>query len=191
MTRHSTAADKELPEDLPQVLWAADRVWVRRGGHTPPLAPLSSTMAPKPSSSSASATSGSSWVTGRTTSPLPASSPAPAAPQSPWRHHPGMASRSGNCPPRRPCASASTSRPRHRQRQLTLEPFFLPRLPGFFARPGEASSSHYPQRNRGPPAWQQDYTIFGASRNREAGGSSLGTPGKGCLRPSSQHESSE
>jgi hypothetical protein len=40
MTRHNTAADKELPEDLPQELWAADRVWVRRGGHAPPLAPL-------------------------------------------------------------------------------------------------------------------------------------------------------
>ncbi len=40
MTRHNTAADKELPEDLPQELWAADLVWVRRGGHVPPLAPL-------------------------------------------------------------------------------------------------------------------------------------------------------
>jgi hypothetical protein len=40
MTRHNTAADKELPEDLPQELWAEDRVWVHRGGHAPPLAPL-------------------------------------------------------------------------------------------------------------------------------------------------------
>jgi transposase InsO family protein len=40
MTRHNTAADKEPPQDLPQELWAADRVWVRRGGHAPPLAPL-------------------------------------------------------------------------------------------------------------------------------------------------------
>jgi hypothetical protein len=45
----------------------------------------------------------------------------------------------------------------------------------FFARPGEASSSSYPQRNRGPPAWQQDYTFFVASRDQEAGGSSVGT----------------
>jgi hypothetical protein len=40
MTRHNTAVDKELPEDLPQELWAADWVWVRRGGRAPPLSPL-------------------------------------------------------------------------------------------------------------------------------------------------------
>jgi hypothetical protein len=40
MTRHNTAADKKLPEDLPQELWAADRVLVLRRGHAPPLAPL-------------------------------------------------------------------------------------------------------------------------------------------------------
>jgi hypothetical protein len=40
MARHNTAADKKLPEDLPQELWAADRVWVCRGGHAPPLSPL-------------------------------------------------------------------------------------------------------------------------------------------------------
>jgi hypothetical protein len=40
MTRHNTAVDKELPEDLPRELWAEDRVWVRRGGHTPPLLTL-------------------------------------------------------------------------------------------------------------------------------------------------------
>jgi transposase InsO family protein len=35
----------------------------------------------------------------------------------------------------------------------------------FFARPGEASSSCYPQHNRRPPAWQRDYTFFAASRD--------------------------
>ncbi len=40
MPRHITAADKELPEDLPPKLWAAERVWVRRGSHVPPLSPL-------------------------------------------------------------------------------------------------------------------------------------------------------
>ncbi len=35
--RHNTAADKELPEDLPQELWAASRVWVSSGGNVPPL----------------------------------------------------------------------------------------------------------------------------------------------------------
>jgi hypothetical protein len=34
MTRHNTAADKELPENLPQELWAANRVWVSQGSHT-------------------------------------------------------------------------------------------------------------------------------------------------------------
>ncbi len=36
VTRHNTAADKELPREL----WAADRVCFRRGGHAPPLSPL-------------------------------------------------------------------------------------------------------------------------------------------------------
>jgi hypothetical protein len=40
IARHNTAADKELPEDLPQELVAADRVWVCRGDHAPPLSPL-------------------------------------------------------------------------------------------------------------------------------------------------------
>jgi hypothetical protein len=38
MTRHNTAADKELSEDLPQELWAADQVWVRP--RATPRAPL-------------------------------------------------------------------------------------------------------------------------------------------------------
>ena len=40
LPRHNVAADRELPEDLPPDLWAADRVWVRRCGHVPPLTPL-------------------------------------------------------------------------------------------------------------------------------------------------------
>jgi hypothetical protein len=32
--------DRELPDDLLPNLWAADRVWVRRYGHVPPLMPL-------------------------------------------------------------------------------------------------------------------------------------------------------
>jgi hypothetical protein len=37
MLRHNTAADSELPENLPQELWAAEGVWIRRGGHMPLL----------------------------------------------------------------------------------------------------------------------------------------------------------
>ena len=59
----------------------------------------------------------------------------------------------------------------------------------FFARPGEASSSRYPQGNRGLPAWQRDYTFFAASNSLEAGGSSVDAPQKSCLPPSSQHKS--
>ncbi len=73
MTRHNTAVDKELSEDLPQELWVADRVWVHRGGTHGPF-----TTAP---------TLSSSWATGRITSPPPGSSP--AAPPSPWQSAPG------------------------------------------------------------------------------------------------------
>jgi hypothetical protein len=37
LPRHNVAADRELPEDLPPDLWAADRVWVRRCSYVPPL----------------------------------------------------------------------------------------------------------------------------------------------------------
>ncbi len=40
-------------------------------------------------------------------------------------------------PPRRQSGSASTSPPHHRQRQLTLEPFFLASLPGFLHAQGK------------------------------------------------------
>jgi hypothetical protein len=89
--------------------------------------------APTPSSNAASATSGSRWATGRTTSPPPGSSPAPAGPPSPRRCRPGAAGPGGSSPlsRRRRSVSASTSPPPHRQRQLTLEPYSLASLPGF------------------------------------------------------------
>jgi hypothetical protein len=99
MTRHNTEADKELPVDLPRELWAVDRVWVRQAATHRPSRP--STTAPMPSSSTDSATSSSSWATGRTSSPPPASSPAPAVPPSPWWRHPSTAGPAGNRPPRR------------------------------------------------------------------------------------------
>jgi hypothetical protein len=41
LPRHNTAADRKLPEDLPQELWAAKCIWIRRrGGHVLPLSPL-------------------------------------------------------------------------------------------------------------------------------------------------------
>jgi hypothetical protein len=97
-----------------------------------------STTAPTLSSSAASTSSGSSWAKGKTTSTPSASSPAPAVLPSPWQHHPAVAGPARNRPPppRCPNVSASTLRPCHRQRQLTLEPFFLASLPGFLASPG-------------------------------------------------------
>ncbi len=73
MTRHNTLADKELPEGLPQELWATECIWVRTRR---PRA------TPTPSFSAASATPSSRWATGRTTSPPPGSSPAPVVPPS-------------------------------------------------------------------------------------------------------------
>jgi hypothetical protein len=194
MTRHSTAADKELPEDLPQELWAADRVWVRRGGATRRPSCLSTT-APTPSSSAASATSGSSWMTGRTTSPPPSSSPAPAVRPSPQRCRPGAAIPTA-APPRHCRSRREQPAPEAPPKpvRFNLAPTSPPAaadpgtiFPGkparFSARSGEASPSRYPQRNRGPPAWQWDYTFFAASRDQEAGGSSVGTLRQGCYTP--------
>ena len=179
MTRHNTAANKELPEDLPQELRAADRVWVRRGDHAPPLAPLYD--GPYASSSAASATSGSRWATGRTTSPPPGSSPAPAEPPSrPRQEQPDPAA-----PPKRVRFNLGPASPPAAADPGTVFPGKPAR---FFARPGEASSSRYLQRNRGPPAWQRNYTFFDASCDQEAGGSSVGTLRQGCLHPFPHHE---
>ncbi len=47
---------------------------------------------------------------------------------------------------------------------------FLGTLAGFLARPGEASSSRYPKRNRGPPAWQRgDYTFSAIAATKKLG----------------------
>jgi hypothetical protein len=175
MTRHNTAADKErtCPRSCgPRIASGSTEVATCR-----PSRP--STTAPTPSSSAASATS--SLQLGDREDNVSTARLKPCT---------GGAAVPISGTDRRPSASASTLRPCHRQRQLTLEPFFLASLPGFFARPGEASSSRNPHCNRGPPAWQLDYTFFAANRNQEAWESSVGTPRKGCLRPSSQHESS-
>ncbi len=139
MTRHNTAADKELPKDLPQELWATECVWVRRGGQVPPFTPLydgSYTVLQRSlchfrlqmGDREDISTSRLKPCTGGTS--IPTAWPAPE----------------GNA--RRPSASASTSQLHHRQNPGTVFPGKPAR---FFARPGEASSSSYPQHNRGPP----------------------------------------
>jgi hypothetical protein len=92
LPRHNTAADRELPEDLPEDLpqGVVDRQKVSGSAAAAKYHPSpTSTMAPKPSCSSASATSSCRWPTGRTTSPPPASSPAPATPLWHPRHTAG------------------------------------------------------------------------------------------------------
>ncbi len=69
LPRHNVAADRELPEDLPPDLWAADRVWVRCCGHVPLLTPLYE-------GSAACVPSGSRLAARRTLSRPSASSPA-------------------------------------------------------------------------------------------------------------------
>jgi hypothetical protein len=188
MTRHNTAADKELPEDLPRELWAADRVWVRRGGHAPPL----STLYDGPYAILQRSLRHFRLQLGNrednvSTSRLKpctggAAVPTAAPPRRGWPRRKLPAA-----PPKRVRFSlAPTPQP------AAADPgtVFPGKPPRFFARPGEAYSSRYPQRNRGPPAWQWDYTFFAARRDQEAGGSSVATPQKSCLRPSSQHETS-
>jgi hypothetical protein len=185
MTRHNTAADKELPEDLPREVWAADRVWVRRGGHAPPLLTLYDgpyTVLQRSlrhfwlqlgNREDNVSTSRLKPCTGGAAVPT-------AAP--PWRGRPCREPTA-----RRPSVSASTSRPHHSHRKLTLEPFFLASLPGFL----HAQGKHLQATTRnatGPPAWQWDYTFCAASRDQEAGRSSVAIPQKSWLRPSSQHE---
>ncbi len=172
MTRHNTAADKELPEDLPQELWAADRVWVRRGGHAPPLYSGPYTILQRSlrhfrlqmgdrednvSNSRLKPCAGGAAI------PLAA----PPRRGRPWREQPAPAA-----PPKRVRFNLAPASPPAAADPGTVFPGTPAR---FFARPGEASSGRYPQRNRGPPAWQRDYTFFAASRDQEAGESSVGT----------------
>ena len=113
MTRQNTAAEDLRPRTGSGYVAAATRP---------------STSSRTPSSSAASATYGSRWATGRTTSPPPGSSPAPTEP-------PSRTGGSSPIPRRRPSASALTSLPPHHQ--LPLEPFFLASLPGFLHAQGK------------------------------------------------------
>jgi hypothetical protein len=175
MARHNTAADKKLPEDLPQELWAADRVWVCGGGHAPPLSPLYDgpnavlqrslrhfrlQLGDREDNVS---TSRLKPCTGGAT--IPKAAPPPRS--RPCREQPAAA-----MPPKGVRFNLAPTPPPAAADPGTVVPGKPAR---FFARPGEESLSRYSQRNRGPPAWQQDYTFFAASRNQEAGGSSVGT----------------
>ncbi len=133
LPRHNVAADRELPEDLPPELWAADRVWVRRCGHVPPLTPLyDGPYAVLQRSLRAFKLKIGAKEDQVSTSRLkPCSSSTPTA-SLPTRGRPGCTP-----PPtrlrRRQTANAggSTSTSPPNQRPQTLEPFFLHSLAGF------------------------------------------------------------
>jgi hypothetical protein len=174
LNRHNTAADKELPEDLPQ---DGTCLGPPRGQRAAPLAPLQQPLH-RPAAQ-----------------PLPLQTPD-------WRqggqhlHLPPQALHRrrlhphGGAMPARQDLPAAAGLPKRVSFNLTPTPLPVAADPGtvfpgkptrFFARPGEVSSSRYPQCNRGPPAWQRDFTFFATSRSKEAGGSSVGTPHRGCL----------
>jgi hypothetical protein len=143
MTRHNTAADKELPEDLPQELWAADQVLVHRGGHAPPL----SSLYDGPYTVLQRSLRHFRLQMGDREDNVSTSRLKPCTGGAP-----GVAARSSGAAQ----ASASTSHPPHRQWQLTLEPFFLASLPGFLHAQGKHLQAATRNATGGPPAWQRD-----------------------------------
>ena len=171
LPRHNVAADRELPEDLPPDLWAADRVWVRRCGHVPPLTPLyDGPYAVLQRSLRAFKLQIGAKEDQVSTSRLkPCSSSTPtASPPTPGRPRLHTAANPLPPPPRR-----------ERRRvpfDLTPQPAaadsgtVFPAQPcRFFERPEEATKSRYPRRQRGPPP-DLAYSFLPAYRDQEAGG---------------------
>jgi hypothetical protein len=122
-----------------------------------------SMMAPTPACSAASITSGSRWVTRRTTSPPLASSPAP-----PQRCHRSMTNPGESYPTtlRCPSASASTSFLHHCQWQLTLKPFFQASLPGVWhaQRNHHQAATHTAAAGRPPGSWTTPFSQLAATK---------------------------
>jgi hypothetical protein len=168
---HNVAADRELPEDLPPDLWAADRVWVRRCGHVPLLTPLyDGPYAVIQRSLRAFKLQIGGKEDNVSTSRLkPCSSSTPTA-SLPARGRPWLHPAVDPPPP--------PTRERRRVRfDLTPQPAakdsgtVFPAQPcRFFERPGEATKSRYPRRQRGPPPGLKDYSFFLSHRDQEAGG---------------------
>ena len=167
LPRHNTPTAKEHPEDLPPELWTADRVWVRRCGHVPPLTALYegpytvlqrslrhfrlriggrednvSTSRLKPCTTASEPTA---------TPPRRGRPPKPTGPQQP--------------PPKRvrftlptPTATADSG---------TVFPDNTAR---FFARPEHATARRNPHRSSRPPPWHTDFTFLAHSATKKLGG---------------------
>jgi hypothetical protein len=176
LSRHNVPADQELPEDLPPALWAADRVWVRRCGHVPPLTPLydGPYAVVQRSLRHFRLQIGDKQDNISTSRLKPCSSSAPTA-EPPKRGRPKL-------PVADPPPPPTPKRGRKRVRFLLTPQLpaaadsgtVFPATPGrFFARPEEASTRRYPQRTRGPAHWLQDFTFLAAHHNQEAGGTSV------------------
>jgi len=159
LPRHNIAANRELPEDLPPDLWAADRVWVRRCGHVPPLTPLydGPYAVNKRSLRYFQLQIGGKEDSISTSRLKPCSSSTPTA-APPTRGRPRLHPIADPPPP-------PTLRRRRRVR-FNLPPaaadsgtVFPVQPDRFFERPEEATNSRYPRRQRGPPPHLRDYNF--------------------------------
>ena len=173
LPRHNVAADRELPEDLPPDLWAADRVWVRRCGHVPPLTPLydGPYAVLQRSLRTFKLQIGAKEDQVSTSRLKPCSASTPTA-TPPTRGRPRL-----HIAPDPPPPPPPPSRERRRVRfDLTPQPAaadsgtVFPAQPcRFFERPEEATKSRYPRRKRGPPP-DLAYSFLSSRRDQEAGG---------------------
>jgi hypothetical protein len=130
LSRHNIPADQELLEDLPLALWTADRVWVRRCGHVPPLTPLYDgpyTVVQR-SLRHFWLQIGDKQDNISTSRLKPCSSSTPTA-SPPRRGRPRLPV--ADPPPPPPQRSRKRVRFNLAPQPPTLEPFFLPRLAGF------------------------------------------------------------
>ncbi len=163
--------DRELPEDLPPDLWTADRVWVRRCFHVPPLTPLYD----GPYAVIQRSLRSFKLQMGGKEDKVSTSCLKPCSPSTPTatpltRARPRLHPTADPSPP---------PTPERRQVRFDLTPqpaaadsgTVFPTQPGrFFERPEEATKSRYPCRQCGPPPGLKDYSFFLSHRDQEAGG---------------------
>jgi hypothetical protein len=180
LPRHNVAADRELPEDLPPDLWTADRVWVHRCGHVPPLTPLyngpyaviqRSLRSFKLQMGGKEDKISTSRLKPCSSSTLTAAPPTRGRP----RLHP-----TADPPPRRPASadgSVSTSPPN--QRPQTLEPFFLPSQAGFLNAQRRRPRAATPADNAGRPQVSRTTASFSLIATKKLEGPMWRAPARG------------